>query len=97
MSVIHTEAPLTETQNGNPYLKAITSDAADVSLEWYAGKGVSASAAGFYKHVSGGKRPVPDHHRGFPGSFYQPVNASSAKLGGVELAVKYTHPSGFGV
>jgi outer membrane receptor protein involved in Fe transport len=53
MSVIHTEAPLTETQNGNPYLKAITSDAADVSLEWYAGKGVSASAAGFYKHVSG--------------------------------------------
>jgi TonB-dependent receptor len=99
MSYNYGSPPLTETQNGNPYLKAITSDAADVSLEWYAGKGISASAAGFYKHVSGfvGSAQFPATVGGLPGALYQPVNASSAKLGGVELAVKYTHPSGFGV
>lgn len=86
------------TQNGNPRLRAIKADAADLSLEWYGGQGSSGSLAAFYKKIDGfiTTGTFETTIAGFPGQITLPVNGDTAELRGVEVAFQHVLPIGFG-
>lgn len=85
-------------QNGNPQLKAIRADSADLSLEWYGRQGSSASIAGFYKKIDGfiTTGTFDTTIAGLPGQITLPINGDTAKLGGVEAAFQHVFPMGLG-
>jgi len=98
---------------GNPNLAPIRSNNFDLSLEWYGEHSVSASAALFYKDISGFITNVVTHNQSVtvqdvttPGVnatrtitpfIQQPENGQSARIYGLELAGQYLWVSGFGV
>lgn len=98
-------SPLTEYGDGprdqlfgsgaNPRLRPFTSTNWDASIEWYYNKGGYIAIAGFKKNVDGylGTEEVPETVT-VPSGTYQylisrPVNLSSAKIKGLEIAFQH--------
>jgi TonB-dependent receptor len=86
------------SQNGNPQLRAIKADSADLSLEWYGRQGSSASIAGFYKDIDGfiTTGTFETTLAGLPGQITLPINGDTAKLRGIEAAFQHVFPFGLG-
>lgn len=86
------------SQNGNPMLKAIRADSADLSLEWYGRQGSSASVALFYKKIKGfiTTGTFDTTIVGLPGRITLPINGDTATLKGAEVAFQHIFPNGFG-
>ena len=96
------------TDSGNPNLKPVSADQADISLEYNPSRRLALSAAAFYKHITGfvttaavQYKLVPtDQPPGAPTSFdfteLTYVNGDSAKVYGLEVSGQYFLDNGFG-
>lgn len=86
------------SQNGNPQLRAITADSADLSFEWYGNQGSSASFAVFLKKIDGfiTSGTFDTIIAGLPGQVTLPINGDTANLKGIEFGVQHVFPFGFG-
>lgn len=96
------------TDAGNPNLKPVSADQADISLEYYPNRRLALSLAGFYKKIKGfvTTAAVPfelvptDQPAGAPASFdfteVAFVNGDSAKVYGLEASGQYFLENGFG-
>jgi TonB-dependent receptor len=97
------------TDAGNPNLKPVTADQADISLEYYPTRRLTLNAAAFYKNVTNFVTTaavpftlVPTNQvAGAPASFpfteLTYVNGDSAKVYGLEIGGQYFLKNGFGV
>ncbi|USI74800.1 TonB-dependent receptor [Sphingomonas morindae] len=97
------------TDAGNPNLKPVSADQADISLEYYPTTRLALTLAGFYKHLTNfvTTRAVPftlvptDQVAGAPASFpfteLTYVNGDSAKVYGVEAGGQYFLDNGLGI
>ncbi|MES3081179.1 TonB-dependent receptor domain-containing protein [Sphingomonas faeni] len=97
------------TDAGNPDLKPVSADQADVSLEYYPSNRLALSVAAFYKHLTNfvTTQAVPftlvptDQVAGAPASFpfteLTYVNGDSAKVYGIEVGGQYFLDNGLGV
>jgi TonB-dependent receptor len=97
------------TDAGNPNLKPVSADQADISLEYYPTTRLALTAAAFYKHLTNfvTTRAVPftlvptNQVAGAPASFpfteLTYVNGDSAKVFGVEVGGQYFLDNGLGV
>lgn len=85
-------------RNGNPELEPIRADSYDLSLEWYGGRGTSASAALFYKDITGfiTTGVFPQEILGETFQVTAPINGDTAILQGLELAVQHVLDNGLG-
>jgi TonB-dependent receptor len=77
----------TGTGVGNPNLKPISSNQADVALEWYFAKASSLTVTGFYKDLDHIIRNVTSPYTlgQYTFTVTQPVNVGTAKVKGVEV------------
>lgn len=97
------------TDAGNPNLKPVSADQADISLEYYPSSRLALTVAAFYKHLTNfvttqavAFNLVPtDQVAGAPSSFpfteLTYVNGDSAKVYGIEVGGQYFLRNGFGV
>ena len=97
------------TNAGNPNLKPVSADQADISFEYNPNRRVSLSAAAFYKHLTGfvTTRAVPftlvptDQPADEPQSFQFTevifINGDSADVYGVEVGGQYFLDNGLGL
>ncbi len=97
------------TDAGNPNLKPVSADQADISLEYIPNSRLAITAAAFYKHLTNfvTTQAVPfvlvptNQVAGAPASFQftevQYVNGDSAKVYGVEVGGQYFLDNGLGV
>jgi iron complex outermembrane recepter protein len=96
------------TDAGNPNLKPVSADQADISVEYYPTSKLALTAAAFYKHLTNfvTTRAVPftltptNQVAGAPASFpfteLTYVNGDSAKVFGVEVGGQYFLDNGIG-
>ena len=86
------------SRTGNPYLNPIVSNQFDVSTEWYISDTSFASAAFFYKSISGFVSNGVSKETLLGKEFIvtQPVNNKKADIVGVELSYQYLWNNGFG-
>jgi len=86
------------SRTGNPYLNAIESNQFDVSAEWYISDTSFASAALFYKNISGFINNGISQEILLDREFVvtQPVNKKKADIVGIELSYQYLWNNGFG-
>jgi len=96
------------TDAGNPNLKPVSADQADISLEYYPSNKIAVTLAGFYKHLTNfvTTQAVPftlvptDQVAGAPASFpfteLTYVNGDSARVFGVEVGGQYFLENGLG-
>lgn len=84
--------------SGNPNIKPVFSDQADISLEWYFEPGSLVSAAIFWKKLDGFITSNTTNKEIAGESFQvtQPINGDSAKVLGLELGVQKFFENGFG-
>ena len=97
------------TDAGNPNLKPVSADQADISLEYYPSRRLALTAAAFYKHITNFVTTqsvqftlVPTNQiAGAPASFdfteLTYVNGDSAKVYGIEVGGQYFLDNGFGI
>jgi TonB-dependent receptor len=97
------------TDAGNPNLKPVSADQADISLEYYPTRKLALTVAAFYKHLTNfvTTQAVPftlvptDQVPGAPASFQFTeltyVNGDSAKVYGVEVGGQYFLDNGLGI
>ncbi len=97
------------TDAGNPNLKPVSADQADVSLEYYPSNRLALTVAAFYKHLTNfvTTQAVPftlvptDQVAGAPANFpfteLTYVNGDSAKVYGIEVGGQYFLDNGLGV
>ena len=97
------------TDAGNPNLKPVSADQADISLEYYPSNKIALTAAAFYKHITNfvTTQAVPftlvptNQIAGAPASFpfteVEYVNGDSAKVFGVEAGGQYFLENGLGL
>jgi TonB-dependent receptor len=92
------EGELRLSRTGNPYLNPIVSNQFDVSTEWYISDTSFASAAIFYKSISGFVSNGISQETLLDKEFTvtQPVNNKKADIAGVELSYQYLWDNGFG-
>ena len=96
------------TDAGNPNLKPVSADQADISLEYYPNRRIALTLAGFYKHLTNfvttqavAFNLVPTNQvAGAPASFpfteLTYVNGDSAKVYGIEAGGQYFFDNGLG-
>lgn len=76
-----------QASSGNPFLKPLRADQADVSLEYYFSPTGSVYAAGFYRKVKGFifTTVTPIEIDGLPYNLSQPTNGKSGDIKGAEI------------
>lgn len=96
------------TDAGNPNLKPVSADQADISIEYYPTRRLALTAAAFYKHITNfvttqavqftlvPTNQIPGEPASFPFTELAYVNGDSAKVYGVEVGGQYFFENGFG-
>lgn len=97
------------TDAGNPNLKPVSADQADISLEYYPNRRVALTLAGFYKHLTNfvttqavafdlvPTNQVPGAPASFPFTELTYVNGDGATVYGIEAGGQYFFDNGLGL